>query len=485
MNKLQIARRLLAVLTVLISVSIQSQPKFILDFDLEYGWPVSSFKDWRPSIGYTSIDESHGLKFGLGFSGHFKYAFTRSRDLRLTGGLTLNRFLNQSFSRFASAHTDNTDMYIFSPAAGIEYGVNPLGKLAPFAGIELTGSLLTGGMNWAPYINGSTNIDINSTWRFGLQLGIGANYNFTKKIALVVGLKYHLVNLAGKNADTSTLGSGTVNLNDEGYTYRNTDYGQTDINYVKIYLGVGVNFSMLKSTGKIITEDITDLKTDDPQKAFEIAKRKFDRKDYVDAIEDLSLMKITFQGKGFDDKIQYYIAESYFMQKEYIFAEYEYKSFIKDYNQSILMPDALYKHGLTYYNLSPKYSLDQEYAQLAITEFLEFINAYPQDKNIPDAEAKIKELRNKLALKDYTIAENYMKIGNNRSAAIYFQNVYNNYIESEWADDAMLGHTEALINGKKIEEAEKVLDRFYKLFPKSDQKKKAKQLEQRIKDFWK
>lgn len=224
------------------------------------------------------------------------------------------------------------------------------------------------------------------------------------------------------------------------------------------------------------------IDTDDPNKAFESAKRKFDHKDYVDAIDELSLMKIRFSGSGIDDKIQFYIAESYYMQKEYIFSEYEYRNFIKDFPSSTYLPDARFKLGMTYYNLSPKYSLDQEYSKLAISELLEFIEQFPQDRNVAEAEKKIKELRDKLAYKDFVIAENYMKLGNNRSAALYFQDIYENYIESEWADNAMIGHAEALINGKKYDEASKVLEKFYKLFPKSDQKTKAAALEKKIKE---
>ena len=225
------------------------------------------------------------------------------------------------------------------------------------------------------------------------------------------------------------------------------------------------------------------IDTDDPDKAFEIAKRKFDKKDYVEAIDDLSLMKIRFSGTGIDDKIQFYIAESYYMQKEYIFAEYEYRSFIKDYQSSAFMADARYKLGMTYYNLSPKYSLDQEYSKLAINELLDYIEAFPQDKNVQEAEAKIKELRDKLAYKSFVIAENYMKLGNNRSAALYFQDIYESYIESEWADNAMVGHAEALINGNKFNDASKLLEKFYKLFPKSDQKSKADSLEKIMKEL--
>ena len=226
----------------------------------------------------------------------------------------------------------------------------------------------------------------------------------------------------------------------------------------------------------------SDINTDDPQKAFEIAKRKFDRKDYVDAVEDFSFIKIRFPGTEVSDKVQYYLALSYFHQKEYLLAAYELETFLKNYPLSPLYPEAKYMVGVTYYQLSPKYSLDQEYTKVAVNELLTFIELYPQDKNVPDAESKVRELRNKLAYKDYWTGEIYMKMDNYKAATLYFQSVYDNYIDSDWADDAMVSQVEAYLNGKKYEEAKKVLDKFYKLFPKSDLKTKADRLRNRIRE---
>ena len=46
----------------------------------------------------------------------------------------------------------------------------------------------------------------------------------------------------------------------------------------------------------------------------------------------------------------------------------------------------------------------------------------------------------------------------------------------------MVGHAEALVNGKKYDDAKKVLEKFYKLFPKSDLRSKADKLTLRIKE---
>ena len=246
-------------------------------------------------------------------------------------------------------------------------------------------------------------------------------------------------------------------------------FHKISFSFIILLISVILNISGCSSSGEKIN-------TDDPEKAFEIAKRKFDRGKYVDAIEDFSLIKVVFPGTSVIEKAQFYIAESYFYQKEYLLAAYEYENFLKDHSVSELYPDARYKLALTYYNLSPKYSLDQEFTRLAINEFLGYLEQFPQGKYVNDVETKVKELRNKLAYKDFVIAENYLKLNIYRSAAIYFESVYENYLESDWADEAMVGHAEALINGRKYEEAGKILDKFYKYFPKSDLKTKADNL---------
>ncbi|MBL8017867.1 MAG: outer membrane protein assembly factor BamD [Ignavibacteria bacterium] len=227
----------------------------------------------------------------------------------------------------------------------------------------------------------------------------------------------------------------------------------------------------------------TDINTDDPQKAFDIAKRKYDKKDYVDAIEDFSYIKIRFPGTEVSDKVQFYLASSYFGQREFLLSAYEFDSFLKNYPLSPLYPEGKYMLANSYYELSPKYSLDQQFTREALNEFLSYIESFPQDKNVADAERKIKEMRNKLAYKDYWTAELYMKTDNYKAASLYFQAVYDEYIDSEWADDAMVGQAEAYINGKRYEDAKRVLEKFYKLFPKSSLKNKADRLNSRIKEY--
>ena len=220
----------------------------------------------------------------------------------------------------------------------------------------------------------------------------------------------------------------------------------------------------------------SDIKTDDPEQAFRIAKRKFDDKDYLEAIDDFSLIKIKFPGTSVSDKAQFYLADSYYHRDEYILAAYEFESMLKNYPLSPLLPETRYKLGLCYYNLSPKYSLDQEFTRYAIEELELYIELYPEDKNVRNAEKKLNELKDKLAYKYYRTGILYMKMDDYKAASLYFRSVYEEFVDSDWADDAMIGEADALINAKKNDEAKRVLERFYKLFPKSTLKSKADNL---------
>lgn len=220
----------------------------------------------------------------------------------------------------------------------------------------------------------------------------------------------------------------------------------------------------------------SDITTDDPEKAFKQAKRNYDRADYTDAIEDFSFLKIKFPGTSISDKVQYYLAESYYGQKEYLLAAFEFENFLKNYPLSELLAEAKYKLALSYYQLSPKYALDQQFTKYAVVELESFIELFPTNAHVPDAEKKLTEMKDKLAFKDFKSGELYMKLENYKSAALYFHSVTENYIESEWADDAMAGEIESLVNMNKKDEARKLIERFYKLFPNSPLKTKVNKL---------
>jgi outer membrane protein assembly factor BamD len=220
----------------------------------------------------------------------------------------------------------------------------------------------------------------------------------------------------------------------------------------------------------------SNINTEDPDKAFEIAKTNFDKKDYVQAIEDFSLIKVKFSGTSISDKAQYFLGMSYLLQKEYILAAYEYEYLLKNYGTSKYAADGRFQLAMCYFGLSPKYALDQLYTHQAIAEFKNFLELYPTDKNSPEAEAKIKELRNKLALKELKAAELYNTMNDNKAATLYYENIVNEYFDTDYADDALYGKIKVLIERKKYDDAKKEIERFETKFAGSNLLGKVKNL---------
>lgn len=216
--------------------------------------------------------------------------------------------------------------------------------------------------------------------------------------------------------------------------------------------------------------------TDDPEKAYLIAKSKYDKREYLDAIDDFNLVKLKFSGSSIIDKAVFYLGMSYYKREEYILAIYEFESLIKNYPSSSFGEDARYMLAMCYNGLSPEYNLDQTYTRYAINEFQNYLELYPKGKNASDADRRITDLRTKLALKSLKSADLYYNLGNYKSALIYYDNVLNEFFDTKYADDALYGKIQTLIVKKRYDEAKKEVERFENKFITSEYLSRVKSL---------
>ena len=239
-------------------------------------------------------------------------------------------------------------------------------------------------------------------------------------------------------------------------------------------MAVSLNIIACSSSDKGVSQ------TEDPQKAFNIAKKNYDRGDYLQAIDDFSYVKVKFSGTSIIDDSQYYLAMCYYQRKEYILASYEFDYLIKNYTTSEYYSKSHFMLAMCYYYQSPRFNLDQTYTYYAINEFMSFIELYPKDANVRDAEIKIKELRDKLAYKDYMSGTLYFRMDNYRAAIVYFDNVLDRFFDSEYADDALYMKIMAFVERKKFEEAKTEIERFLKKFPSSEYLKDVLKIQKKL-----
>lgn len=216
---------------------------------------------------------------------------------------------------------------------------------------------------------------------------------------------------------------------------------------------------------------------DSVEVAFNKAKKLFDEKKYTDASRAFETVVNIARGTNYAADAQFYLAESYFLNSEYILASSEYERYMNYYPRDERREYVQFKEALCYFELSPRYKLDQTETLKALELFQLFNLRYPTSEYSTEAGKKISELRDKLAHKMYDSGIFYLRIREYNAAAVYFGQVVNEYPDTIWADQALAKQMESYelyadnsVPEKKEERYRKSLDsyqKFIQLFPES------------------
>lgn len=172
----------------------------------------------------------------------------------------------------------------------------------------------------------------------------------------------------------------------------------------------------------------------DAKESYRYLEKRFEKKAYADAVEGLGFFALNHSGSAQVDSAQFLLAQAHFKLKEYLLAADSYEELVRRFPNSPLAPEATYRIGICYWELSPKYSLDQEFSFKAIDAFQTFIDYYPEwTERTQEAQDYIEHSREKLAHKRYANGLIYMKMKNFPAAVIYFQGVVDEYYDTSWA----------------------------------------------------
>jgi outer membrane protein assembly factor BamD len=208
-----------------------------------------------------------------------------------------------------------------------------------------------------------------------------------------------------------------------------------------------------------------DTSTLSPEEYFNYVKGLYDDGDFRAAIPEFQSILLQYPGSTVNDDAQYYLAMSYFNEGQYILGAYEFSKLIKDIPASPYVSDSQYMLADCYYELSPDYRLDQSYTKKAIQEFQSFLDYFPTSPKVKEVEAKIDELHNKLAHKQFRIAELYYRMEYYNAAVIYYTAVMNEFYDTEYASKALVGRIETELQMNKKSAALSDIEKFFTDYP--------------------
>ncbi len=212
------------------------------------------------------------------------------------------------------------------------------------------------------------------------------------------------------------------------------------------------------------------LRYDTPQEAFDKGKDYFERQKYDRAIQYFQGVFDFGRTHEWADDAQLFLARAYAANKDYILAANEYTRFSEIYRNDPRVPEAEYERALTFYARSPAYQLDQTDTRQAIQAFQLFMNRYPNSEHRDEAQARVDELRDKLAHKQFDVAQQYEQRRLFRAAAHSFEVVFDKYPDTRWADDALLGamrayiaYSDQSVETRRAERLQKALENYQRL----------------------
>lgn len=212
-------------------------------------------------------------------------------------------------------------------------------------------------------------------------------------------------------------------------------------------------------SGSIDTTDMT------PEQRLDYAINLYNNEDYEESVKEFEALVIQYPGSNIVDDAQYYLAMSRYQREEYILAAYQFSRLIKSMPSSEFLADAQFMLADCYYQISPNFSLDQQYTKKAVEEFQVFIDVFPLNPKVGEAEAKIKELNDKLARKEFDTARIYEKLEYYNASIKYYDNVMEVYHDTEFAPLALYNKINVLLSRNRNTEALSESSKFLEKYP--------------------
>lgn len=166
------------------------------------------------------------------------------------------------------------------------------------------------------------------------------------------------------------------------------------------------------------------------------------------------------------------LGDAHFGKKEYLIAASEYGRLAEDFPASSWAEPARFKVCESYYRLSPRAELDQEYTGAAIDHCRSLLAYFPDSPLADSARALVTALEHKLARKELGVGEHYYKRGAYDSAIKYYEKVLAAYPASPAAPLALLGLYQSYDQIGWAEEAKETRDRLLREFPESEAAKR-------------
>ena len=135
----------------------------------------------------------------------------------------------------------------------------------------------------------------------------------------------------------------------------------------------------------------------------------------------------------------FYLGESKYYSNDYNGAIEEFNIYLNKSSQDLnLSTKAQFMICKSWYSITSDFKRDQTNTYMALDKLQYYIEKESLKKYYEEIYSMIKNLRNKLAKKEYNTGLLYLKLKQIDAALIYFDNIVNEFYDSDYIDDSLM-----------------------------------------------
>ena len=183
----------------------------------------------------------------------------------------------------------------------------------------------------------------------------------------------------------------------------------------------------------------------------------FEEEKYVKASQQFNIIVERASHTDLGDDALFFLAESYFLNKDYDLALVEFEKLVSRMGFSPYIEKSRWRICETLMLLSPNFYHDQESSKKAIAQIQDFLDDFPNSEYSKDADKLINELRTRLAEKNMETGKLYVKLKAYDSAIVSYKIVVNEFYDTKFFNDANMEIIRCLALQKKSDEAKQYL----------------------------
>lgn len=183
----------------------------------------------------------------------------------------------------------------------------------------------------------------------------------------------------------------------------------------------------------------------------------FEEENYVKASQQFNIIVDRASHTDLGDDALFFLAESYFLNKDYDLALVEFEKLVSRMGFSPYIEKSRWRICETLMLLSPNFYHDQESSKKAISQIQEFLDDFPNSEYSKDADKLINELRTRLAEKNMETGKLYVKLKAYDSAIVSYKIVVKEFYDTNFFNDANMEIIRCLALQKKSDEAKQYL----------------------------